>query len=605
MSESGIIDVFLLFGPTPAQIYRQYTALTGLPAMPPLFALGYHQSRWNYNDEADVDAVDQGFDEQDIPYDVIWLDIEHTDGKRYFTWDPVKFANPQQMQEKLRSKGRKLVTIADPHIKRDSGYFLHKEATSRGVYVKDRDGKDFEGWCWPGSSSYIDFSDPAARTLWAEKVKNYQGGLHDVVYLWIDMNEPSVFNGPEVTMFKDNLHHGGWEHRDVHNLFGFYQHMASYHAQLGRTVTPSRPFILTRSFFAGSQRYGATWTGDNMGTWNHLAASMPMLQSLNLAGMPFCGADVGGFFGNPGAELVLRWYQAGAFQPFFRGHAHIDSKRREPWLFGEPYTAHIREAVRQRYRLLPFWYTLFHETHLTGMPVMRALWIEFGRDARALDRQASFMVGNALLVHPITAEGQTSVSVYLPGPPEEFWYDWVSRERLAAGREHHVAAPLSKIPVFLRSGTVVPTRQRLRRASSRMSEDPLTLVIALDSRSRASGHFYLDDELSFAYQQGHYVWKEVTALGLNASEPDGLTIRVADAQQSKPSSKYLSPVRIDQVVVLGVPRIVRAVRLSFADGTSKPVTFDFHFIRKEVTLHKLFVPAGQDWSLHFTYKKEE
>lgn len=199
MSEAGVVDAFFFIGPGPKDVVRQYTSVTGRSAMPQLFATAYHQCRWNYRDEEDVYNVDSKFDEHDIPYDVLWLDIEHTDGKKYFTWDRLLFPNPEEMQNKLAAKGRRMVTIVDPHIKRDESYHIHKEASENGYYVKDSTGKDFDGWCWPGSSSYIDMVNPQIRSWWGDKFsyKNYVGSTPSL-YIWNDMNEPSVFNGPEV-----------------------------------------------------------------------------------------------------------------------------------------------------------------------------------------------------------------------------------------------------------------------------------------------------------------------------------------------------------------------------------------------------------------------
>uniref|UniRef100_A0A8C5IRI4 Glycoside hydrolase family 31 N-terminal domain-containing protein n=1 Tax=Junco hyemalis TaxID=40217 RepID=A0A8C5IRI4_JUNHY len=374
MSESGIIDVFLLMGPTAFDIFKQFAQLTGTQALPPLFSLGYHQCRWNYEDEQDVKAVDAGFDAHDIPYDVIWLDIEHTDGKRYFTWDKKKFQNPRKMQEHLRKKKRKLVVIVDPHIKIDPSYTLYAQAKEKGYFVKDRNGKDFEGICWPGSSCYPDFTNPEVRKWYADQFafKTYKGSTN-ILFVWNDMNEPSVFKGAELTMQKDAVHYNNWEHREVHNLYGFYQQMATAEGLIRRSSGKERPFVLARSFFAGSQKYGAVWTGDNTAEWSYLKISIPMLLTINMAGISFCGADVGGFIGDPEPELLVRWYQAGAYQPFFRGHSNMESKRREPWLFGEKNTQIIRRAIRERYVLLPYLYTLFYRAHTAAEPVMRQL----------------------------------------------------------------------------------------------------------------------------------------------------------------------------------------------------------------------------------------
>ena len=372
ISESGIVDVFFVPGPTPEEFYAQYAKLTGTTALPPMFSLGYHQCRWNYKNEADVYQVHGEFEKLDYPYDVLWLDIEHTDGKRYFTWDKPLFPNPAEMQEKLWSQGRRMVTIIDPHIKRDNNYYIHKEATAKGLYIKNGD-KDYDGWCWPGSSSYLDFTSEKVRSWWADQFAfdKYKGSTSSL-FTWNDMNEPSVFNGPEVSMQKDLLNLRGEEHREWHNLYGMLFHQATGTGQIRRSPNEdTRPFVLSRSFFAGSQRYGAIWTGDNEARWSHLEVANPMLLSLNVAALSFVGADVGGFFGNPDAELMTRWMQAAAYQPFFRGHAHHDSIRREPWKFGEETMQRLRRAAMARYALLPFWYTVFYEASVTGMPVMR------------------------------------------------------------------------------------------------------------------------------------------------------------------------------------------------------------------------------------------
>jgi alpha 1,3-glucosidase len=309
-----VLDLFVLLGPAPAAVLRQYGALTGTQALPPLFALAFHQCRWNYNDEADVALVVERMDAARLPMDVLWLDIEHTDGKRYFTWDAGKFPAPAAMQDRVALLGRKMVTIVDPHIKRAGGYAVHEEAAAADIYVKNKDGTVYEGWCWPGSSSWLDYLDPAVRAWWAGRfaLDKYAGSTPNL-YIWNDMNEPSVFNGPEVTMHKDARHHGGWEHRDVHNVYGMWQHAATSEGLLQRSAGAERPFVLSRAFFSGTQRFGAIWTGDNKADWEHLRISVPMLLTIGVAGLPFAGADIGGFFGDPAAELQLRWLQVCAF----------------------------------------------------------------------------------------------------------------------------------------------------------------------------------------------------------------------------------------------------------------------------------------------------
>uniref|UniRef100_A0A8C3CCD9 Glucosidase II alpha subunit n=1 Tax=Cairina moschata TaxID=8855 RepID=A0A8C3CCD9_CAIMO len=576
----------LLLGPTPAAVAGQYAALTGTQALPPLFALGYHQSRWNYNDEEDVAAVERGFEEHAIPCDVLWLDIEHADGKRYFTWDPSKFPQPRAMLERLAAKKRKMVSIVDPHIKVDSAYRVHSELRARGFYVKTKDGGDYEGWCWPGSAAYPDFTNPEMRAWWASMFayEQYEGSTENL-FTWNDMNEPSVFSGPEVTMHKDAVHHGGWEHRDLHNLYGFYVQMATAEGQIQRSGGRQRPFVLSRAFFAGSQRYGAVWTGDNAAEWEHLKISIPMCLSFGLAGLSFCGADVGGFFKNPEPELLVRWYQAGAFQPFFRAHAHLDTVRREPWLFGEENTALIRAALRRRYALLPFWYTAFYRCHRHGLPVMRPLWMEYPEDTTTFAMDDQYLIDRALLVHPVTEQGARGVQVYLPGKGE-VWYDVDSHQKHHAPQTLYVPVTMSSIPVYQRGGTVVPRQDRVRRSTECMKGDPFTLYVALSPQGTAEGDLFLDDGQSFDYATAaRYLHRRFIFAG------NTLTASSAD-----PRGSFETPAWVERVVILGAGKPA-AVVLRPAAGPEARLDFQHDAETSVLTLRKPGVPIGADWAI--------
>lgn len=589
MSEAGDIDLFIFFGPSPADVLRQIAQVTGSTYMPPLFSLGYHQCRWNYKNQEDVAEVDAGFDHHQIPYDVIWLDIEHTDGKRYFTWNEAQFPSPKAMQEAIGAKGRRMVTIVDPHIKRDNQYFVHKQASEKGYYVKKRDGSDYEGWCWPGSSSWIDYTVPAARFWWGElfRYDNYVGST-PFLYTWNDMNEPSVFNGPEVTMHKDALHYGQVEHRELHNVVGLEFHKATAMGLIKRSPGDSdRPFVLSRAFYAGTQRWGAIWTGDNAAAWEHLEISTPMLLSIGMTGIPFVGADVGGFFGNPEPELLTRWYQAGAFQPFFRGHAHLDSARREPWLFGEPYTTLIREAIKTRYNYLAYWYTLFYESTRTGAPPMRPLWFNFPTDANLFALEDQFMVGSDLLVKPIAQAGVTSTTIYLPAPDQ--WYDIRTFQMLPGrGRAEPVQAPLDKIPVYQRGGSIIPTWERTRRSSSQMQSDPFTLVVALDANQFAAGNLYFDDgvSLSSSSLNRHFVFH------------DGVLTSTATHQT------WAAKNQIERIRILGYSRsaapsaiVLKQKPEGQSNEVTTPLTFSFDPQLRVIVIRKPGVSISTDFRI--------
>eukprot|EP00475_Leptophrys_vorax_P026762 TRINITY_DN3795_c0_g1_i1.p1 TRINITY_DN3795_c0_g1~~TRINITY_DN3795_c0_g1_i1.p1 ORF type:complete len:839 (-),score=204.98 TRINITY_DN3795_c0_g1_i1:902-3418(-) len=580
-SESGILDLFVLPGPTAAKLYSQYSSLTGYPTLPQRFAVAYHQCRWNYKDETDVKNVDASFDENMIPYDVLWLDIEHTDGKRYFTWDKSNFPNPKDMQKNLADKGRKMVTIIDPHIKRDSNWALHSEAQNKGYYVKNKDGNDFDGWCWPGSSSYLDFFKPEVRQYWASKFNfdSYEGSTPSL-YTWNDMNEPSVFNGPEVTMHKDCLHRGDIEHRDVHNLYGYYVHQSTFEGHLLRSKNSDRPFVLSRSFFAGSQKFGAIWTGDNAAQWGHLEYSVPMLLSLGVAGLPFVGADVGGFFDNPETDLLVRWYQAGAFQPFFRAHAHIETNRREPWLFGEENTHLIREAVMERYAHLAYIYTLFWDNSVTGIPIMRPLWMEFPSDKKIFAVDDSYMLGSALLIKPVASKDTQSVDVYLPGSAP--WYDVKTWHGFAAGATVTVPTPKDRIPVFQRGGTIIPKQERRRRSSSQMVDDPYTLQIALDSSGFAEGVLYLDDGHSLDYKKGGFTVRKFVFSELS------LTSTLVGKSGFKANNA------IERIVIFGLNR---KIQVAVHEDSVQHIPFASSEDGSVLILKKPPVTVGQDFTI--------
>uniref|UniRef100_H2LBW7 Neutral alpha-glucosidase AB n=1 Tax=Oryzias latipes TaxID=8090 RepID=H2LBW7_ORYLA len=584
ISESGIIDVFIMLGPTPKHVFSQYASLTGTQSFPPLASLGYHQCRWNYNDQEDVRSVDAGFDEYDIPYDFIWLDIEHTDGKRYFTWDPHKFATPKEMLQGLLDKKRKMVAIVDPHIKIDSNYKIHNEIRSRGFYVKNKDGGDYEGWCWPGNAGYPDFTRADMRAWWASMFAydQYEGSMENL-YTWNDMNEPSVFNGPEVTMHKDAVH-GDWENRDVHNIYGLYVQMATAEGLVQRSGGVERPFVLTRAFFAGSQRYGAVWTGDNAAEWDHLKISIPMCLSLGLVGISFCGADVGGFFKSPTPELLVRWYQTGAYQPFFRAHAHLDTPRREPWLFGPENTALIREAIRQRYTFLPYWYQQFYHAYRTGEPVMRPLWVEYTQDPATFAVDDEFLIGQNLLVHPVTEEGARGVTAYLPGK-EEVWFDIHTFQKHNGAQNLYIPVTMSSIPVFQRGGSIIPRKMRVRRSSSCMEHDPYTLYAALNARGVAEGELYMDDGHTFNYEKKEFIHRRLS-----------FSNNVLSSVNLVPDSHFTTNSWIERIVLIGSSKPAK-VTLKTADGIESQLEFDFDASMSVVTVRKPGMNAGADWTV--------
>lgn len=604
ISEAGVLDVFVLMGPTPGDLTKNYGELTGYTAMPQEFAVGYHQCRWNYISDEDVKDVDRKMDRSKIPYDVIWLDLEYTDDRKYFTWEPHSFIDPIGMGQQLDAHGRKLVVLIDPHIKNQDGYPVHNQLKAGDLAVHNKEDGVYEGWCWPGSSNWIDCFNPKAIEWWKTlfKYDSFKGTLENT-FIWNDMNEPSVFNGPETTMPKDNIHFGKWEHRDIHNLNGLTFHNATFQAMLSRKKGElRRPFILTRSFYSGSQRLGAMWTGDNQAEWSHLAESIPMILNQGISGFPFSGADVGGFFGNPDKDLQARWYQAGAFYPFFRAHAHIDSRRREPYLIGEPYTQIVTAALRLRYSLLPAWYTAFFQANREGSPIIRPmLWTHPSEEAGLSIDNQFFLGSTGILVRPVVEKDKFSADIWIPD--EEVYYDYFTYkvQKTQKGKHLTVDAPLDHIPMLLRGGHIIPRRDIPRRSSAMMRFDDYTLVVAVSKTGTAEGELYVDDGDSFDYEQGQYIHRQFS-LGENT-----LTSVDAEGRDTKSIKagqwlKAMDDVHVDKIILVGARASWNQKEVQVeSDGKTWSAKVQYHAATGGraafATVGRVGVKIGADWSV--------
>jgi alpha 1,3-glucosidase len=506
VSEGGFIDFHLFLGPTAADALQSYTRLTGRPQLPPAFSLGFHQSRWGYKTSAEVRDVMKHLDDAQIPHDAIWLDLDHTDDKMWFTFHPHNFKDAEKLQDEIDPLERKLIVLCDPHLRVDYSYPIFSKAFNSRFLIRTRLDSDYTAECWPGDSVWVDFVNPWARLWWEtlHEFPHYAGSTLSL-YIWNDMNEPSVFNVPDRTVPKDTVHYHHYEHREVHNVYGGLMISATWGGLKKRDYDEDdRPFILTRSFFAGSQRYAFTWTGDNTADWSHLRASLAMVLSLGIAGMPFAGADVGGFFGSPGPVLLVRWYQlAAAVYPFFRCHCHHDGARREPYTLSGAQLDAVRRAIAERYALAPYWYTEARRANVTGCPIVRPLWWEFPNDRRFADVEDRVMIGGALLVVPALEEFESERRVQVPFVR---WFDFRSlEERERKDGVMVVRMGLQEIPVFVRGGCVVLLKVWRRRTVSLQFRDPFVMVVALDENGEAVGELYVDDGVSFRFAKGEFV----------------------------------------------------------------------------------------------------
>lgn len=453
--DGGPLRCWVVVG-TPARVLRGWTALTGAPALPPAWALGAQHARWGFGSEREVRRVVDGYRDRGLALSALHLDIDHYDGHRVFTVDRARFPDLPGLAAELRGRGIRLVSIVDPAVKAEPGAPVYEGGRAAGAFVRDERGEEVRGVVWPGECVYPDFTDPRARTWWgALYEERLAQGFRGV---WHDMNEPVSF-----TAFGDRtlprsarhcLEGRGGDHREAHNVYGLAMARAGYEG-LRRLRPEERPFLFSRSGWAGMQRYGGTWSGDVSTGWPGLRASLALVLGLGLCGVPYSGPDVGGFDGSPSPELFLRWYQLGAWLPLFRTHAAIDAGRREPWEFGPGVLEHARAALAERERLRPYFHTLARLARTTGAPYARPVWWGTPEDRALRDCEDAFLLGDALLVAPVLSAGTDRRAVRLP---RGRWYDTATGQAYEGPGQVLLDAPLSRVPVLARAGAVIPVR---------------------------------------------------------------------------------------------------------------------------------------------------
>ncbi|NLM97088.1 MAG: DUF5110 domain-containing protein [Halanaerobiaceae bacterium] len=491
--DDGNLNYYFIYGPSIKEVIEKYTYLTGRTPLPPLWALGYHQSRYSYESEERVREIALNFRERDIPCDVLYLDIDYMDGYRVFTWDRNRFPAFRKMIRELGEQGFKVVTIIDPGIKKEKGYTVYEEGLDNNFFITDRDGIPYVNRVWAGESLYPDFSRKEVREWWGrQQEKILETG---VAGIWNDMNEPASFDGP----IPDDVQFGNdgfpTDHREMHNVYGLL--MAKASAEGIKRYTGKRPFVITRACYAGAQKYSSVWTGDNQSFWEHLRLSLPMLMNLGLSGMAFCGTDVGGFGSDCTAELLSRWVQAGCFYPLFRNHSATYTRDQEPWAFDKKTEEIYRKYVKLRYRLLPYFYDLFWQGMRTGLPLIRPLVLHYQDDPATYELNDQFLLGENILAAPIVEQGQTARAVYLP---EGQWVDYWTKE-VIDGRQYIIReAPLELCPVFIRKGSIIPQYKEMSFINDNDREE---LILDLYPGSFSYTH-YRDDGESFDYEKGIY-----------------------------------------------------------------------------------------------------
>ncbi|GAW23376.1 hypothetical protein ANO14919_129340 [Xylariales sp. No.14919] len=603
----GTIDLYFFGGPTQDQVTKSYqTSAIGLPAMQQYWTFGYHQCRWGYQNWSVVEDVVDNFAKHEIPLETIWNDIDYMKAYRDFENDPVRYPYDEgaRFLKELHESDRHYVPIIDAGIyvpipgNQSDEYPPFDRGLEQNVFVYNPDGSLYIGQVWPGWCAWADwigalFGGAKTNQWWISEVSEYHKKI-PFDGIWIDMSEVSSFcpgscgsserdygfpglestPSPDVTgslvadprninspPYAVNNYHGeldvhtmspnathadGTAQYDFHNVWGHQLLNATYHALLNIFPT-KRPFIIGRSTFAGSGRVAGHWGGDNYSNWPYLYFTIPQALSFSLYGIPMFGVDTCGFANDTTEELCNRWMQLSAFFPFYRNHNRDDAISQEPYIWPSV-TEASKVAMKIRYALLPYIYTVFYLSHSTGSTTLRALAWEFPDEPWLADADRQFMLGGSILVTPVLEQGASTVDGVFPGVGSgTIWYDWYSQTRITgveAGQNVTISAPLGHIPVFVRGGSVLPMHEPgLTTAAVRAS--PWSLLVALDVAGKASGGLYVDD--------GESVDPEATSwVDFSVSESSLAVTRSGDYDEDRNPLGY--------VTILGVEGNVSEVR---------------------------------------------
>jgi alpha-glucosidase len=525
-AEGGELNYYFFFGPHPKKVLESFTALVGRTPLPPLWTFGYQQSRYSYYPEARVREIARTLREHKIPADTIYLDIDYQNGNRPFTIDRQRFPNFEGMIKDLGQDGFKIITIVDLHLKKETGYKPYDQGLASDSFVKNPDGSLYVGEVWPGPSVFPDFTLARVRRWWGTLFNDFVN--MGVAGFWNDMNEPAIFKREDKTFPLETVHRlddgTKVDHRAIHNVFGMQNVRATYDGLL-KLQPDKRPFVLTRAAYAGTQRYAASWTGDNTSSWNHLRMMTPNLLNLGLSGYPMVGADIGGFAGSPPPDLLTRWLEVGVFTPIYRDHTTKGTADQEPWVHGPEHEAIRRRYIELRYRLLPYIYTLAEEMSRSGLPLMRPVFLEYP-EAEAFYKEQDdgflpeYLFGRDILVAPRVTEMTDALEIELP--PGE-WFDYWTGEAHKGGSDVKVKPPLDMLPLFVRAGAIIP-QQPVVQYTAQKPDGPLELRVY--PGSECSGSLYLDDGATFAYQRGEFLRVSYTC----EVSPDAVRVKVAPAE---------------------------------------------------------------------------
>ena len=503
-AEGGSFVQYIFAGDSFADILDEYTALTGRPSMPPLWALGYTQCRCSYWCWDEIDEVIETLREKRFPLDCVVFDFDWAECFHNFKWNKRWNGDSPRKIAEYRQQGLHfMVSNSGPMIRKDSDNF--QSALDAGILAHDAGGNTVT--CGHYGGELMDFSHPGMKE-WIQPSLNR---LMDegVEAWWLDLTEPE--GDPDGTQY-----YAG-DKAKVHNPFCLMN--VRLYNEISLEHSPDkRPFILTRTGTAGIQKYNASiWSGDVFSDYKTFAAHIPEALNTTLSGIPLWTSDSGGFMSSTNnslyneniykndpashGALYERWLQFACFCPITRVHHAGQSS---PFVFGEQLTANAAHYVRLRYRLLPYIYAYNHVAHRTGAPMMRALVFEYPQDEHVLNIRDEYLFGSELLVAPVTQERATQRDVYLP---EGEWYDWDYGYRYEGGRSYTIHAPQNRIPVFVRAGAIIPM---IPQVYNTKDVDWKDVTLKIFPKGESSFRMYTDDGVSYGFTRGDFTYTDIT-----------------------------------------------------------------------------------------------
>lgn len=483
-------DVYVMTGESILDIVKQFRQLIGRSYIPPKWAFGYQQSRWGYMNEADIREVVKGHREKKIPLESIYMDIDYMERFKDFTVNQERFPDFPEFVKEMKAQHIHLVPIIDAGVKVEEGYDVYEEGIEKGYFCKKENGEYFVAGVWPGKVHFPDVLNKEAREWFGNK---YQVLLDQGIEgFWNDMNEPSIFfaqdrmdetfdkiaelkdknldldtfqqftglvgslanNTDDFKKFYHNVDGKMMRHDKVHNLFGYNMTRAAGEA-FERLSPEKRILMFSRSSYIGMHRYGGIWTGDNKSWWNHLLLNLRMMPSLNMVGILYTGADIGGFGADATEDLVMRWLQLAMFSPLMRNHSAMGTREQEVYRFD--HIEEFRKIINIRYGLLAYIYSEYMKSALNSEMYFKPLSFVYTDDEFTSQVEDQLLVGDSLMIAPVYNQNAKGRYVYLPEEMAMLCFrgvDDYDTEILPAGH-HYVEAGLFEMLVFVRPDKIL------------------------------------------------------------------------------------------------------------------------------------------------------